>query len=256
MSSGYDTNWHSIMEQSQGFFLGLALAVTMGFLSVRTPKLTEAPSVRRWTEVFSVVTVLCLLPYLNLRHAPEEWTNEIEGLKPVIYGIRINGDFVFSRGFLGWFDMVFLAIAIAMVFLLALHLRRPLPLIPESWMGKGQLFYLVFLWTVVSINFMDVLPRFTPIRLVTEWFITINAAACTLLVVVGCFLRDGRTLPGQADARYGGWIRNLVLAGLAGAVAMSFSGWAIKRALYGDGPAGKVNVDQIRFGPRNTNTKR
>jgi hypothetical protein len=256
MSSGYDTNWHSIMEQSQGFFLGLALAVTMGFLSVRTPKLTEAPSVRRWTEVFSVVSVLCLLPYLNLRHGPDEWTTEIERLKPVIYGIPINGDFVFSRGFLGWFDMVFLAIAIAMVFLLVLHLRRPLPLIPESWMGKGQLFYLVFLWTVVSINFMDVLPRFTPIRLVTEWFITINAAACTLLVVVGCFLRDGRTLPGRADARYGGSIRNLVLAGLAGAVAMSFSGWAIKRALYGDGPAGKVNVDQIRFGPRNTNTKR
>ena len=30
MSSGYDTNWHSILEQSQGFFLGIALAITMG----------------------------------------------------------------------------------------------------------------------------------------------------------------------------------------------------------------------------------
>jgi len=151
--------------------------------------------------------------------------------------------------------MVFLAIGIAMVFLLGLHLRRPLPLIPTSWMGKGQLFYLVFLWTVVSINFMDVLPRFTPIRLVTEWFMTIGAAACTVLLVIGCFLREGRTMPGPAGGRYNLWIRNLVLTGLAGAVLISFSGWALKRALYGDRTAGGI-ADQIRFGPHNTNTQR
>jgi hypothetical protein len=256
MSSGYDTNWHSVMEQSQGFFLGIALAITMGFLAVRTPQLNDQPPVRRWTEVFSVVFVLWLLPYLNLRRSPGEWTKEVDGLKPVIYGIRINGDFVFSRGFLGWFDMVFLAIAIAMIALLALHLRRPLPLIPTSWMGKGQLFYLVFLWTVVTINFMDVLPRFTPIRLVTEWFMTISAAACTILLLIGCFLREGRTPPGPAGARYGPWIRNIVLAGLAGAVVVSFGGWVMKRTIYGDKFAGKIYDDQVRFGPNNTNSKR
>ena len=210
---------------------------------------------RRWTEVFSVVFVLWLLPYLNLRRSPGEWTKEIDGLKPVIYGIPISGDFVFARGFLGWFDMVFVAIAIAMIFLLVLHLRRPLPLIPESWMGKGQLFYLVFLWTVVSINFMDVLPRFTPIRLVTEWFMTISAAVCTVLLLVGCFLREGRTDPGPANGRYNLWIRNLVLAGVAGGVLMCVSGWALKRGIYGDKAAPSM-TDQIRFGPNNTNDQR
>jgi hypothetical protein len=255
MASGYITNWHSVMEQSQGFFLGLSLAVTMGVLATRMPKTADQPVVRRWTEVFSVTFVLWLLPYLNLRRGPGEWTTEIEGLKPVIYGIPISGDFVFSKGFLGWFDMVFLAIAIAMIFLLALHTRRRLPLIPESWMGKGQLFYLVFLWIVVSINFMDVLPRFTPIRLVTEWFMTVEAAACTILLIVGCFLRGGRTVPGPADGRYNLWIRNLVLAGTVGAVLMCVSGWAIKRVLYGGHVAGGI-PDQIRFGPHNTNTMR
>jgi len=254
MSSGFDTNWHSILEQSQGFFLGIALAITMGLLAGRTPKLIDQPGVRRWTEVFCVTFVLWLLPYLNLRRSPGEWVKEIEGLKPEIYGIRINGDFVFSRGFLGWLDMVFVAIAIAMVFLLVLHLRRPLPLIPTSWMGKGQLFYLVFLWTTVTINFMDVLPRFTPIRLVTEWFITINAAACTLLLVIGCFLREGRTPPGKGDAPYAPWIRNIILVGLAGAVVVSFAGWAMKRAIYGDKFTGGIYTDQIRFGPNNTNS--
>jgi len=255
MASGYNTNWHSVMEQSQGFFLGLALAVTMGLLSTRMPKTADRHLVRRWTEVFSVTFVLWLLPYLNLRRSPGEWTSEIEGLKPVIYGIPINGDFVFSKGFLGWFDMVFVAIAIAIIFLLTLHLRRPLPLIPESWMGKGQLFYLVFLWTVVSINFMDVLPRFTPIRLVTEWFMTVEAAACTILLVVGCFLCEGRVIPGGQESRYRLWIRNLILAGAAGAVLICVSGWAIKRSLYGGQTAGGI-PDQIRFGPHNTNTMR
>lgn len=257
MSSGFTTNWHSIMEQSQGFFLGIALAITMGFLAPLAPKLVDEPKVRRWTEVFAVTFVLWLLPYLNLRLSPGEWVNEVAGMKPVIYGIPINGNFDFSRGFLGWFDMVFLAIAIAMILLLALHLRRPLPLIPTSWMGKGQLFYLVFLWTVVSINFMDVLPRFTPIRLVTEWFMTINAAACTVLLVIGCFLREGRTSPGPSDVRYGPWIRNLILVGLVGAIVVPIGGWAMKRALYGDNfIAIGGGTDQIRFGPHNTNDQR
>ena len=147
MSSGFETNWHSILEQSQGLFLGMALAITMGLLAGRAPKAIDEPRVRRWTEVFSVTFVLWLLTYLNLRRAPGEWVKEIETLKPLIYGIRISGDFVWSRGFIGWFDMVFLAIGIVMVSLLVWHLRRPLPFIPTNWMGKGQLFYLVFLWS-------------------------------------------------------------------------------------------------------------
>lgn len=254
MSSGYTTNWHSVMEQSQGFFLGIALAISLGLLIARAPRLSEAPPVRRWTEVYAVVFVLCLLPYLNFRRSPGEWTKEIEGLTQQLYGIYIAADMLPSRGFIGWLDFVFLALAAAMIALLVLHLRRPLPLIPESWTGKGQLFYLIFLWTVVVINFALVLPRFTPIRLVTEWFITINAIFCSVLLVYACFARSGRPLEIAESTPYAPWIRNAALLGILGAVAVSFAGWGVKRSLYGDRFTGNIYENQIRFGPDNTNT--
>ena len=85
----------------------------------------------------------------------------------------------------------------------------------------------------------------------------VNAAACTVLLVIGCFLREGRTSPGPADVRYGLWIRNLILVGLVGAIVVPIGGWAMKRALYGDNfIAIGGGADQIRFGPHNTNDQR
>jgi hypothetical protein len=109
---------------------------------------------------------------------------------------------------------------------------------------------------VVIINFADVLPRFTPIRLVTEWFITLNGVACTVLLIFGCFAQEGRAVAKAADTLYGRWIRNTVVLGMLGAAAASFTGWGVKRAIYGDRPTGNIYQDQIRFGPNNTNTKR
>jgi hypothetical protein len=70
-------------------------------------------------------------------------------------------------------------------------------------MGKGQLMYLAFLWAVVGINFVHVLPRFTPQRLVTEWVVTVNAMLCTVLVVIGSFsarVRDELRVDGSNRA--------------------------------------------------------
>jgi hypothetical protein len=256
MSSGLVTNWHSVMEQTQGFFHGLAIAITFALVARKAPKLADLAPTRRWTEVFSVTFVLCVLNYLNFRRSPGEWTKEIEALTPNLYSIPIAGYLLPWRGFLGWFEMIYLAIAAVMIVLLILHLRRPLPFIPTDWVGKGQLFYLVFVWSVVIINFADVLPRFTPIRLVTEWFMTLNAVACTVLLIFACFAQEGRVMVKSADALYARWIRNTVVLGLLGAVAASFAGWGIKRGLYGDSPTGNIYQDQIRFGPNNTNTKR
>src|SRR5439155_2719101 len=132
------TNWHSVMEQSQGFFLGIALAITLGLLMARAPVHRDEPRVRPWTEVFSVTFVLCVLTYLNFRRSPGEWVKEVANLQPQLYGISIAGDLMPSRGFIGWFEMFYFAIAFAMVLLLVLHLRRPLPFIPPGWLGKGQ----------------------------------------------------------------------------------------------------------------------
>ena len=256
MSSGLTTNWWSVMEQSQGFFLGIVLATIFAMLIRRAPVVNDDPPVRRWTEVFSVTFVLWLVPYLNFRKSPGEWVGEIKGLQPKLYGINIVSDLLPSRGFMGWMDFIAVALAIALILLLTLHLRRPLPCIPTSWMGKGQLFYLVFLWSIVLMNFMLVLPRFTPIRLVTEWFITLNAVACTVLLIYGCFARPSPALQDVSDRPYAPWIRKFVLFGFLGAILVSFLGFGIKVACWGDKPAGIVNTDQIRFGPRNTNTIR
>ncbi|MGH8337142.1 MAG: hypothetical protein ACRETL_10070, partial [Gammaproteobacteria bacterium] len=240
MASGFTTNWHSVMEQTQGFFLGIAFAITMGLLIRRAPQVTDDPRVRRWTEVYSVTFVLCLLTYLNFRRSPGEWTKEIATLTPTLYGIHIAGDLMPWRGFIGWFEMVYFAIAFATILLLVMHPWRRLPFIPPGWLGKGQLFYLVFLWSIITINFADVLPRFTPIRLVTEWFMTLNAAACTILMVVGCFAPPVRELPGPGDAPYARWIRKTVVRGILGAVLVSFVGLGVKLACWDHQPAGVV----------------
>jgi hypothetical protein len=259
MRSGFDTNWHSVMEQTQGLFLGIALAIATGLLIGCAPRIVDEPRTRRWTEVYSVVFVLCLLPYLNFRRSPGEWTQEVQGLTDQLYGVWISSDLMPSRGFIGWLDFVFIALGAAMVLLLARHLRQRIPFIPESWMGKGQLFYLVYLWIVVAINFMLVIPRFTPIRLVTEWFMTLNAIACTVLLIYACSARAEGTVPLRASAAYGPWIRNAVLSGMLAAAVVILGGWRIKMALYGEHYAaipGAKFLDHIRFGPNNDNTVR
>jgi hypothetical protein len=253
MASGYDTNWHSVMEQTQGLFLGIALAVTMLLVSRRAPAVSDDPPVRPWTEAFSVAFVLWLLTYLNFRRSPGEWVHEVSGLAPKLYGIPLVSDLLPSRGFVGWFDIGYLAIGFAIVFLLISHLRRPLPFLAMSWTGRGQLFYLVFLWWIVAMNFVHVLPRFTPIRLVTEGTLTLNAVACSILVIYGS-RPNISALPGAIDRSYLPWIRRTIVYGFVGVIVVAFAGLGIKRACWGDKPAGVVNTDQIRFGPKNTNT--
>ena len=85
---------------------------------------------------------------------------------------------------------------------------------------------------------------------------TINAAACTILMLVGCSMREGKTVAPLKDAPYVQWLRRLVAAGLSGVILISLAGWGTKRAIYGNKFAGGIYADQIRFGPNNTNTTR
>ncbi len=55
-----------------------------------------------------------------------------------------------------------------------------LPLLPASRLGKGQLFFIVFLWWIVLGNLSRTVP-FAEQRLVTEGTIHLNACLCTLL---------------------------------------------------------------------------
>lgn len=254
--TGLVTNWHSIMEQTEGALHGLALAVAMALILRRAPRVDDETPARRWTDVYAVVFLLWLFPYLNFRKGPADWLHAVPTLTSRMYGIAVEAYFRPSLGFIGWFDMALLAIGAAMTWLLVIHLRRPVPLVPASWLGKAQLLYLVFLWTQIIIDFAYVLPQFTPIRLVTEWFMTINAAFCTVLAIKGSLAppRRASELP-VSDSSYMPWIRRTVALGLLGAVITVFGCWGWKLALYGDAAVpGATN--HIRFGPQNTNDKK
>jgi hypothetical protein len=90
--------------------------------------------------------------------------------------------------------------------------------------------------------------------LVTEGTLTVNAVICTILVIYGARV-EMPVLP-TIDRPYFPAIRNAIVYGLLGAIVVPFVGFGIKRACWGDKPAGIVNTDQIRFGPNNTNTVR
>jgi hypothetical protein len=253
LHTGLVTNWHSVMEQTDGLFYGLGLAIAMGLIMLRAPRVTDDPPVRRWTDAYAVVFLLWLLTYLNFRRSPSEWIVEISSLHARLYGIPLVGGFIPSHGFLGWLDFAYLALGIAMVWLLSIHLRRPLPFVPSNWLGKAELLYLVYLWQQIIINFANTLPRFAPQRLVTEWFMTINAAFCTILVIAGaCSQPDNNPAPNVKDGPYIPWIRKTVILGLLLAVVSVFASWGEKLLLYRNTAIPGASVD-IRFGPQNTN---
>ncbi|HEY2154004.1 MAG TPA: hypothetical protein VGH33_00140, partial [Isosphaeraceae bacterium] len=239
VTSGLETNWHSLYEQTAGLFNGLALATAMASIARRSPRLSDDPPVRRWTDVYAVAFVLPGITYLNLRKNPGTWIKE-GGMARVLYGLPPAT----------WFDLAYAALAVAILVPLILHLRRPMPLVPTSWVGKGQLLYLVFLWWMVVGNFDRALVGFAEQRLVTEGVIHLNACLCTLLVLLGAGSRREVTsvIPIEAPARAIG--RALWVCSVAAVVAIVVD-WAIVRAIYGDRFAGHANL-HIRFGPHAT----
>jgi hypothetical protein len=154
-----------------------------------------------------------------------------------------------------WFDLGYTLLALTFLTLVLRHGRRPLAIVPESWLGKGELLYLGLLWWVVVGNFARILVAFTPERLVTEGVIFCVALACTLIVLMGA---DGAPFPDDgirpvrretAHARFG--LAATVALGVAAASLSIVADWAIVRMIYGDRFAGHANL-HIRFGPRAT----
>ncbi len=236
VTSGLQTNWHSIYEQTAGLFNGLAPAAAMAILADRTPRVVDDPPARRWTEVYAVGFVLLGITYLNLRKNPGTWVKD-NGIARVMYGLPLAT----------WFNLGYAALAVAVLVPLIRHLRRPVPVIPPSPVGKGQLLYLVFLWWMVVGNLDRILPGFVEQRLVTEGVLHLNACLCTLLVLLGAGARRD-VAPTEPAPRA---IRRAVLVGGVAAVVAIGLDWGIVRAIYGDRFAGHASL-HIRFGPRAT----
>jgi hypothetical protein len=242
IKSGLDTNWHSILEQSYGFINGLGVAFAMERLRTRAPRVTDDPPTHRGMEAFAVSFVLLLITYLNLQKEVNDWIGA-KALPETMY-------FLTTRG---WFDLFYALTALALLWLLREHLRRPLPLVPTTWLGKGQMLYLAFLWWIVVGNFLKAVVSFAPQRLVTEGTIYINALLCTLMALL--WARGVRRIALERPADYAPLIRQTLAAGFAGMALVPVVCWGIVRALYGDRPAGYAAL-HIRFGPNATNDKR
>ena len=242
--TGLQTNWHSVMEQLQGLLFGLGIAVTFGSVLEHTPLLEADPVIPRWMDMFAIFCVIIALTYLNYRKAVQTWVDSIDSLPERMFGIPVVGWFRHSRGWIGWFELFYILLSIALVVILTVNLRDPIPLISESWMGNGQLLYLVLLWWMVVFNFERALVNFSPHRMVTEGVVTLNAIICTVLVAI-----SAQTVPKHIGSRFSfsEWLLPGSLYGIAVMVMTTAAFWGIKHALYGKQHAPGASL-HIRFG--------
>jgi hypothetical protein len=238
VQSGFDTNWHSILEQTTGLFNGIGVAAAALGLARRTPRLPDQQESAGWTGPYSLGFVLLGITYINLRKNVPQWVkskavpSEMAGIPAWI-----------------WFEAGYFLLALVAIVLCSRHRKHPLPVVPESRLGKGQLLYLGLLWPLVAGNFERALVGFTAQRLVTEGVIYVVALVATLILL----LADSSKLPLSVPPPAGGsgerfpFVR-IVAAGLSAAVFSIVADWGIVRAIYGDRFAGHAGL-HIRFGP-------
>ncbi|MCE5307215.1 MAG: hypothetical protein LLG20_06205 [Acidobacteriales bacterium] len=239
----HSANWHSIMaEQGVGLFYGLAIVLPMSMLARRIPVRVSEPRVRRWTEAVAVFFILNVLLYVNLVKNVSDWTAErTGGFRSVTLMMKAPLMSFWQMSALAWFNLIFALIAACTVTLLLAHMRRPLAVIPGDWLGKGQLFYLLFLWAIVIGNFEKALVSFHEQRLATEGTIFVNALVVTVLILL-CARPASPPVMANEDCRrprMRRWIWGLAAASLVCAAVYL----TVTRVVYGDTPDG--------FGGRN-----
>jgi hypothetical protein len=245
VKSGWQTNWHSVLEQTYGFINGVGIAAALLLLRSRVPKPgTEAP-VPHWTNAYAVAFLLLGITYVNLRKNPGEWV-KANAVPATLAGLSAET----------WFNLAYLALAALCLAALILHQRRPLPLLPNSAAGKAQLLYVVFLWWMVVGNLERALVSFAPERLVTEGVIHFNAVLCSGLALLCRRVFHVPATVSDFPRGFATRVAALGLAalGLAASLLSIVADWAIVRAAWGDQFAGHAGL-HFRFGPNATATK-
>jgi hypothetical protein len=240
-------NWHSVLEQTYGFFNGLAIVVALAFLATRLRPQADGPRVRPWSEPVALAFVLVLLPYLNLVKNVRVWT---EGARPLMddpmQAPLIGAEWA-NLSATGWFRFAFMLLALALLALCAVHRRRPIPLLGVSPLVRGQLLYLAFLWPIVAGNFERALPGFRAQRLVTEGVIFANAVLASALLLAALPARACAP-PEEDEPAPGRLLRRACLLGLVLSVLVVALETASVRLLYGDLWSGHSGYHH-RFGP-------
>ncbi|MDP6040735.1 MAG: hypothetical protein QGG64_19460, partial [Candidatus Latescibacteria bacterium] len=202
-----------------------------------------------WTSTFAIAFILIGLTYLNHRKCAITWTEHVETLPERPLGLPIAGWLRKSRGWVGWLELFYLAIAFVLLYILHHHQEHPIDMIPDTPLGKGQWLYLIFLWWIVVFNFERAIVHFTPHRLITEGIVTLNAVICSLLIV---------TLPSNPFVAQSGsivtWTEQALTIGILGSSILLLVFYGLTYLLYGKEHIPNAGL-HIRFGPHATATK-
>jgi hypothetical protein len=244
VTSGYKTNWHSVLEQTTGLINGLGLALAVAALASRVGRVDDlaAPPSRRWPERLAVAFTLLAIPLVNFRKSVGHWV-DVQAVPALMYGVPAEG----------WFDLGFAIAATALFLLMIRHDRRPIAAVPESALGRGQALYLMLLAIVVVGNFGKAVVKFADQRLITEGVVYANAVICTLILLLASPSRDEAAgafeapTPRERPVRWG----RLVAVGVLASALAILADWAVVRSIYGDRFAGHAGL-HIRFGPNAT----
>jgi len=244
VTTGFETNWHSVLEQTTGFINGLGVALAMWHLARWSPVVDDGatpPSEKDWTKPLAVAFTLLAIPMVNLRKNARHWVNS-KAVPAEMYGISAEA----------WFGLAFAVVAIGLFALLIRHARKPIAVVPETRLGQGQGLYLMLLAIMVAGNFERAVVAFADQRLITEGVIHVNAVICALILLLASPSRDQAASAPTLETherpiRWARVIATCVAASLLAIVA----DWAIVRSIYGDRFAGHASL-HIRFGPRAT----
>ncbi|MFT3703713.1 MAG: hypothetical protein QM802_15225 [Agriterribacter sp.] len=202
-------NWHSFLEQAYGFINGIAVAAALAFLATRI-KVEENISYvgnwiqsGRWTKVVATLSIVLGLTYFNAVKDVDDWSDQLDkkiwkqeivsadGSTTTIpaqwdlpYLGRLPGMDFLHLSPEAWFTLTWILLIIACCFIVRRHLRSPIPVIPVSNLGKGQLILLLLLWIMNIANFMKALTGWHPQRMLTEWVIFVNVIITTALILI------------------------------------------------------------------------
>ena len=248
-------NWHSIaLEQFAGFLYGLAIVVTISILAARLPVRRQEPRVRRWTELFAVVFIFNILSYINIVKNIQDWTaprrlvanNADATFRSVAQFLQAPLFDSITLSAWTWFTLMWGIFTLCTVAVLVRHRYRPIAFLPSSWLGKGQLLYLMFLWLIVIANFTKALVAFADSRIATEGTVMLNALVCTVLLLIFPREHDSPTVIREGD--YGLLTRRSILLGVLLFLATTMIYTTGVRSIYGNQATGWGGNNK-RFGP-------
>ena len=237
-------NWHSIaLEQFAGFLYGLAVVIPMGILASRLVVRRDEPRTRPWTEIFAVVFVFNIVSYINIVKNIEDWTatrkimvNGAEGVFHSVAQILQAPLIGLTLSAWTWFTLMWILFTACTVAILVRHRYRPIALIPSTWLGKGQLLYLMFLWLIIIANFSKAVVAFSDGRIATEGAVMFNGLICTILILG--WGRQSDETPAIAEANFDLLTRKalMVLGILLVTTTILYTTGV--RSIYGNQPTG------------------